>query len=133
MRIITAATAMVASVWLLAACGGSSHPVAQQGAAAPTLSYSQGAKICNDLSSWITPAENQDQPRFTPTLEADENLAVNDGSALGNDLSAEDSDLQQDNSLALMPGTLDNDEGVSNTNALSSDCAGYGVTLNWGS
>ena len=105
------------------------HSTAQRHPRSPTAR----ARRPNDLDTWIAPAENQDQPRFDPTLEADETLAVNDGSALGNDLSTEDSDLQQDNSLALMSGILDNDEGVSNTNALSSDCAGYGVTLNWGS
>ena len=128
MRII----ATVAAAWLLAACSGNLHPVARHSAAIPTLSYSQGAKICSDLQTWITQAQNQDQPRFNTTLEADETLAVNDRSTLGNDLSTEDSDLQQDNSLALGTDVISNQQGVSNTNALSSDCTGYGVTLNWG-
>lgn len=122
----------MAVVWLVAACGGNSHPAAQPNAA-PTLSYSQGLKICNDLNSWIPQADNQDQPRFNPTLEADETMAVNDKSALGNDLATEDNDLQSDNSLAMLQGTINNQQGVSNTDALSSDCTGYGVTLNWGS
>ena len=131
MRITVTATAIVATVCLLAACGGNSHPAAQPSSAAPTLSYSQGAKICNDLNGWIPPALNQDMPRFDAGLTADENLAVNDKSALGNDLLTEDNDLQADNSLALNPSVLYNQQGVSNTTALSSDCSGYGVILNW--
>jgi len=131
MRITVTATAMVTTLWLLAACGASSHPATQPSSATHTLSYSQGAKICNDLNSWIPQALNQDMPRFNGALTADENLAVNDNSTLGNDLLTEDSDLQADNGLALIPGVIYNQEGVSNTTALSSDCSGYGVTLNW--
>lgn len=131
MRIIRALAAMAAPVILLSACGGSSQPVTHHSAAAPSLTDSQGATICNDLNAWIPQADNQDQPRFSSTLEADETLATNDNSTLGNDLSTEDSDLQQDNSLALITGPIYNQEGVSNTTALSSDCAAYGVTLNW--
>jgi hypothetical protein len=114
MKITLATTAVLTSLWLLAACGGSSHPSAQASSAAHTLSYGQGAKICNDLMQ----AQNQDMPRFNSTLTADENLAVNDKSALGNDLVTEDNDLQADNGLALIPGAIYNEEGVSNTNAL---------------
>ncbi len=132
-RPLLAISAAAAAV--ITACGGSSQPATHPSAhASPDgLTAAQGAQICMDLNTWIPGAENQDQPRFNATLETDETEAVSAGSQLGNDLQTEDSDLREDNSLAMMTGVINNESGTTNTAALSNDCAAYGVTLAWGS
>jgi hypothetical protein len=129
------AISAAAAAALITACGGSTQPATHPSApASPAgLTAAQGAQICNDLNAWIPGAENQDQPRFNATLETDETEAVSDGSQLGNDLPTEDRDLQEDNSLAMMTGVINNESGTTNTAALSNDCSAYGVTLTWGS
>jgi hypothetical protein len=97
---------------------------------AQALTATQGATICNSLNGWISTAVNQDQPRlsFAEIVPAGADLQ---GTQLGSDIATEITDLQEDNSLALETGTFANSSGVANTTALSSDCATYGVTLNW--
>jgi hypothetical protein len=122
-------------VLALAGCGTSA--ASTTGAAPPTtstapsssspagLSQGQGAGICNDFNTWAQQANNQDMPRFNTTLANDEAKAQ--GTALGNDLVAEDQDLQEVNSLALEPGPPTDPQPIQ---ALEQDCTNYGVTLN---
>jgi hypothetical protein len=131
-RIVIAA--MISAAALTAtACGvssSSSRPASQ--AASPStvasspaaLTNAQGQQICNDLLAWVGTANNEDQPRFTPALQTDEQEAS--GTQLGQDLSALDDDLQTENTLPLLPGPPGQ---PSDWQVLASDCHQFGVTL----
>ena len=83
------------------------------------------------------PPRLPDQPIFYPVLSEDyaakiaRDWNVPASTPLGQDLASEAADLEQVNSMALNTSVIDNSTGASNTTALSGDCGGYGVTLNW--
>jgi hypothetical protein len=116
------------AAFAIAACGSSSPSTAANPAAesstAPVFTSADGASICNDLNTWWQAANNEDMPRFDPTMEADEQEAQ--GTQLGDDLSTLDSDLQSENTDALLPGAP-GDPG--DMQILTQDCQAYGVTL----
>jgi hypothetical protein len=120
---LIAAVALAAS---LGACTTSSTVAAKAAHHAPAFSGTAGATACNDLNQWITTAINQDMPRLPA---GDWNVPAS--TPLGQDLASEAADLEQVNSMALNTSVINNSTGASNTTALSGDCAGYGVTLNW--
>jgi hypothetical protein len=65
-------------------------------------------------------------PRFSTTLQTDEAQAQ--GTALGNDMTTLNDDLQSENTAALLPAPPGQPSDIS---SLSQDCNAYGVTLNW--
>jgi hypothetical protein len=75
--------------------------------------------------------ENEDMPRLNVSWTTPGPSVHFNNTQLGQDVDSEASDLQQYNSVALNPSVIDNQQGVSNTTALSNDCSGFGVTLNW--
>jgi hypothetical protein len=99
--------------------GGPWHPPGSV-----SLSYSQGASICNNLNAWARTANNQDTPRASSQLASDESAAA--GSQLGSDLASFDESLQAENSVALEPGPPGDPQPVQ---SVESDCAAYGVTF----
>jgi hypothetical protein len=125
------ATALLAGA--LTACSSApAKPAAPTNPTPATLTKAVGAEICTDLNSWIVQADNQDMPRLPASWTITSVNTVNlNSTQVGQDLDSEASDLEQDNSDALNPSVASNETGTSNTTALSSDCAAYGVTLNW--
>jgi hypothetical protein len=113
---------------LLAACGATGASTAVAHHARPVLPAARGVRICNDLVSWFKQAMNEYQPRFTPTMEADEHLAQRDtgDGTLGTDLWSLDNDLYTMNGAALFPGPPGQPSDADN---LKADCALYGVML----
>ena len=130
--------ALIVLVLVLAACGSSApvtHPssapasaIASSSAAAG-LTSAQGKSICQDIAAWIPQANNADEPRFSAQLESDESEAGN--APLGQDMATLDTDLQTENSLALNSANYEVTGEPDPITALSQDCNGYGVTLNW--
>jgi hypothetical protein len=114
----------------VAACGGSTahSPAATTSAAPAGLTYSQGARICSDLNTWLAVAYNEDMPRFSAQMEADESQAEAANTALGSDLAILDSNLQSLNSVAFEPSPpgYSPPTGIS---ALQQDCSDYGVNV----
>lgn len=112
----------------LAACGASPNspdPVAASSSvAAPAFTQAQGVAICHDFAAWLPVAFNQDEPRFSSQLQADESEAAS--TQLGSDLSTLDSDLQSINSDAFFP---QQPGSPSDLQAIQNDCAAYGVTI----
>jgi hypothetical protein len=90
------------------------------------LSIVQGAKICDDLNTWVAGARGQSKPRFTVQMESDESKAGY--SVLGTDLLELDSNLDNLNSGALK-NSPPNYYPVTGLAALTHDCAGYGVGI----
>jgi hypothetical protein len=90
------------------------------------LSISQGAKICDDLNTWVAGARDQGKPRFSAQMESDESKAGY--SVLGTDLMELDSNLDNLNSGALK-NSRPNYYPVTGLGALTHDCAGYGVAV----
>jgi hypothetical protein len=101
--------------------GGPWHPPGSQ-----TLTSAQGTSICTDLNTWLARAWNQDMPRFSAQLQADESEAGS--TPLGNDLQDLDSNLQTLNSDALLPSPpgYSPPTGLA---ALHTDCAAYDVNI----
>jgi hypothetical protein len=99
-------------------------PSAQASTQSTALSTAQAQAVCNDLNTWATTAENQDQPRFNSQLESDETEAS--GTPFGNDLAQFDDSLQEMNSDALEPGPPGDEQPVQQVEA---DCRSYGVTF----
>jgi len=128
-------SALMVLVLALAACGGSapaSQPSASPSSApssSAALSNAQGKTICQDIAAWIPQANNEDMPRFTAQLEADESEAGN--TPLGQDMTTLDESLQTENSLALNSVNYEVTGEADPITGLSQDCNGYGVTLNW--
>ncbi len=110
-------------------CGSSSPSTSSSAApnrptsAPPSLTAAQGARICNDLQAWWKIAWNEDMPRFDVEMLADEQQAQ--GTQLGDDLATLDSDLQAENTDALLPGPPGEPGDMQ---ILAKDCAAYGVT-----
>ena len=134
-RAVIAAAAVIAIGAVIGALAGSApRPTAaaatrrdpKPAATAAALSTAHGAKICRDLSGWLTGAAGQAKPRFTNQLDFDEEVAGY--TALGNDLMTLDWNLINFNSGALK-NSPPNYYPVTGLAALQHDCAGYGVTL----
>jgi hypothetical protein len=128
--IIAGATALA-----LAACGGAApiaHPSSAPASAATSgLTSAQGTSTCNDIAAWIPQARNEDTPRFTSQLEADESQAQAAGAQLGQDMSTLDNSLQVENGNALLSVNYQVTGQPDPISGLSQDCQAYGVTLNW--
>jgi hypothetical protein len=90
------------------------------------LSTAHGAKICDDLNSWLTGAWREAKPRFTGQMEFDE--ADAGYTALGNDLMTLDWNLVNFNSGALK-NSPPNYYPVTGLAALEHDCASYRVSI----
>ncbi len=97
------AAAVLAVALALSACGGPAHATRHHAhhSMPSTITYSQGASICNDINAWLSPAMNENQPRFTIQMQSDETQA--DTTSLGLDLGTLDTNLQQLNGAALFP------------------------------
>jgi hypothetical protein len=91
------------------------------------LSTQQVQTICTDLNDWLPVAVKEDQPRFTPTLTADQAEAA--GTPLGNALATLSANLQQVNGLAFEPSPPGYTGTPLGLGALQRGCAGYGVTV----
>jgi hypothetical protein len=87
----------------------------------PVLTYQQGANICNTLNTWAKHQGNVYTPRLPAVLILDAQTIAS-GTNLGTDLESFESELQQLNSVALLP-VNDPAEG-----SLENDCLEYGVT-----
>jgi hypothetical protein len=126
------AAAVIAAAVAIAACAASaSRPAATTDAkrakpATPALSTAKGAKICDDLNSWLTVAWHLPRPRFTAQMESDESAAGY--TALGSDLMTLDFNLVNFNAGALR-NTPPNHYPVTGLAALEHDCTGYGVSV----
>lgn len=123
-----AAAASAAAVLSVAACGSSTAPhhyaVAPAASAPAVLTDSQATQICDSFSAWLKKAVNQDMPRLSASLQADESEAQ--GTQLGADLQTLDGDLQSINSAALTPQYPGQPSDVQ---LIITDCQGYGVQV----
>jgi hypothetical protein len=116
--------AAAVAVLLAAGCGPVAGHRAHRAAAPPVMTSAEGGEICSDVAAWLPGAENRDRPRFTAMLLADVTKAR--GSELGLDLAGLDSDLLDENSVALMPGPPGDPQNIQ---LVRSDCRQYGVTV----
>lgn len=119
-----ARAAALLTIAVLAGCSAGAHPAARHRSHA--LTATQGQRICEDLTGWLSTAENADRPRFSILLERDEKTAG--ATRLGQDLQILDGNLQQLNGVALLPSP----PGYSpptGLGALKADCGAYGVSI----
>ena len=133
-KAVVAAAAVIAAGALIGAwaapsprpAGTTAKRVVKAAAVPAGLSTAHGAKICDDLNSWLTGAWREAKPRFTGQMEFDE--ADAGYTALGNDLMTLDWNLVNFNSGALK-NSPPNYYPVTGLAALEHDCAGYRVSI----
>jgi hypothetical protein len=90
------------------------------------LSVRQGAKICDDLNSWVAGASHLSKPQFSSQMGSD--MSEAGYSDLGSDLMGLDTNLVNLNAGALKTSPP-NYYPVTGLGALTDDCASYGVII----